>query len=103
MDAKKVCFNCPVRLECLQYALDHDERFGVWGGATERERRRLKRARADRAPARSRPVAAVPTHGTRSTYRKGCRCRFCTSVETEYQRLRYQRRGSGGGAKDGVA
>jgi WhiB family redox-sensing transcriptional regulator len=39
--AKKVCDGCPVRPECLAYALAHDERFGVWGGTTPRERRRL--------------------------------------------------------------
>ncbi|HVT20624.1 MAG TPA: WhiB family transcriptional regulator, partial [Mycobacteriales bacterium] len=33
-----------VRGECLSYALAHDERFGIWGGLSERERRRLKRA-----------------------------------------------------------
>ena len=31
------------RAECLEYALEHDERFGIWGGLSERERRRLKR------------------------------------------------------------
>lgn len=41
-DAKKVCVGCPVRTQCLQWALDHDERYGVWGGLSERERRRLK-------------------------------------------------------------
>lgn len=41
--AKKICLDCPVRTECLQYALDHDERFGIWGGFSERERRRMKR------------------------------------------------------------
>lgn len=41
---KKVCRDCPVRAECLDYALEHDERFGVWGGLSERERRRLKNA-----------------------------------------------------------
>jgi WhiB family redox-sensing transcriptional regulator len=41
-DAKKVCQGCEVRAECLQFAIDHDERFGVWGGLSERERRRLK-------------------------------------------------------------
>jgi WhiB family transcriptional regulator, redox-sensing transcriptional regulator len=40
-DAKKVCQGCEVRVECLAYALEHDERFGVWGGLSERERRRL--------------------------------------------------------------
>lgn len=42
-DAKKICTGCEVRAECLSYALEHDERFGIWGGLSERERRRLKR------------------------------------------------------------
>lgn len=42
-DAKKVCMKCDVREECLEYALENDEEFGVWGGLTRRERRRLKR------------------------------------------------------------
>lgn len=42
-EAKQVCAACPVRAECLEYALTHDERFGIWGGASERERRRMKR------------------------------------------------------------
>lgn len=41
--AKAVCRHCEVRADCLQYALDNDERFGVWGGLSERERRRLKK------------------------------------------------------------
>jgi WhiB family redox-sensing transcriptional regulator len=39
--AKAVCAACPVRPECLAYALERGERFGVWGGMSERERRRL--------------------------------------------------------------
>jgi WhiB family redox-sensing transcriptional regulator len=35
------CRHCPVRTDCLQWALDHDE-HGVWGGMTERQRRQLK-------------------------------------------------------------
>lgn len=42
-EAKKVCTGCEVRAECLEYALAHDERFGIWGGLSERERRKLKR------------------------------------------------------------
>ena len=42
-EAKRVCTGCEVKGECLQYALAHDERFGIWGGLSERERRRLKR------------------------------------------------------------
>ena len=42
-EAKQICNSCEVRAECLEYALGHDERFGIWGGLSERERRRLKR------------------------------------------------------------
>ena len=42
-DAKRICTSCEVRAECLEYALQNDERFGIWGGLSERERRRLKR------------------------------------------------------------
>ncbi len=42
-EAKKICTGCEVRSECLDYALAHDERFGIWGGLSERERRRLKK------------------------------------------------------------
>ena len=45
-EAKKVCRSCDVRAECLEYALARDERFGIWGGLSERERRRLKREQA---------------------------------------------------------
>ncbi len=42
-EAKKVCLGCDVRPECLEYALYNDERFGIWGGLSERERRRVKK------------------------------------------------------------
>ena len=42
-EAKRICGGCDVRAECLDYALAHDERFGIWGGLSERERRRLRR------------------------------------------------------------
>jgi len=42
-EAKRICSGCEVRPECLEYALAHDERFGIWGGLSERERRRLRR------------------------------------------------------------
>ena len=44
-EAKAVCRECPVREPCLEYALTNRERDGVWGGATERERRRMIRQR----------------------------------------------------------
>ena len=43
-EAKRICSGCEVRAECLEYALTNDERFGIWGGLSERERRRLRRA-----------------------------------------------------------
>ena len=43
--AKRVCAACAVRAECLQFALETDEMHGVWGGMSERERRRLKQQR----------------------------------------------------------
>lgn len=48
-EAKRVCASCEVRVECLEYALMHDERFGIWGGLSERERRKLKQLKQPRA------------------------------------------------------
>jgi WhiB family redox-sensing transcriptional regulator len=42
-DAKKICGSCEVRVHCLEYALENDERFGIWGGLSERERRKLRK------------------------------------------------------------
>jgi WhiB family redox-sensing transcriptional regulator len=42
-DAKRICGQCNVKSECLEYALKNDERFGIWGGLSERERRRLRK------------------------------------------------------------
>lgn len=43
-EAKRVCQGCTVRTECLEFALAQDERFGIWGGLSERERRKLRSA-----------------------------------------------------------
>ena len=47
VQAKRVCLACPVRSQCLSYALKHDERFGIWGGLSERERRKLDATAVD--------------------------------------------------------
>lgn len=43
--AKAVCHRCPIRLQCLQTAVEDVERWGIWGGTTEPERRILRRFR----------------------------------------------------------
>jgi WhiB family redox-sensing transcriptional regulator len=45
-EAKEVCRACVVRADCLEYAITNGEKFGIWGGLSERERRRIRRARA---------------------------------------------------------
>jgi WhiB family redox-sensing transcriptional regulator len=43
-EAKRICQSCDVKGSCLEYALINDERYGIWGGLSEQQRRRLKRA-----------------------------------------------------------
>jgi WhiB family redox-sensing transcriptional regulator len=57
-EAKEVCRGCVVRDDCLEYALRNGEKFGIWGGMSERERRRIRR---QRALARSLVVASEPS------------------------------------------
>jgi WhiB family redox-sensing transcriptional regulator len=55
--AKAVCGRCPVRTECLEFALSSAEAFGVWGGTTEDERRLIRRRRRGGRHPRSRQGA----------------------------------------------
>lgn len=59
LEAKRICQSCPVRTECLTAALANQERFGIWGGHSERERRKLTKG-----------IAVVPnlTHGGNRKY-----------------------------------
>ena len=43
--AKAICRACSVQSECLEFAIENSEKFGIWGGLSERERRRIKRQR----------------------------------------------------------
>ena len=43
--AKAICAECQVRQECLEYAIQIGEKFGIWGGMSERERRKIRRER----------------------------------------------------------
>jgi WhiB family redox-sensing transcriptional regulator len=49
--AKAVCRQCPVREDCLEHALVNREHYGIWGGMSERERKRIRRIRARLAQA----------------------------------------------------
>ena len=51
--AQRICRACPVQAECLEYALRHRIEQGVWGGASERERRRILRRRRQADPVSS--------------------------------------------------
>ncbi len=58
--AKAICAGCPVRQECLEFALSHDQAYGIWGGMTpeDRQRDRRRKRRAAAAAAAKRTVAA---------------------------------------------
>lgn len=58
-EAKRICDRCTVREDCLAYAMANEERYGIWGGMSERERRRLRRI------ANARPTPAAPGNGHR--------------------------------------
>jgi WhiB family redox-sensing transcriptional regulator len=56
--ARRICAECPVKSPCLEYALRHGIDHGVWGGTSERERRRIARRRRMAAEAILQPTAA---------------------------------------------
>ena len=58
-EAKEVCRGCIVQEDCLEYALANGEKFGIWGGMSERERRRIRRQRALERQAAARTAEAV--------------------------------------------
>ncbi|MEU8890440.1 WhiB family transcriptional regulator [Streptomyces sp. NPDC048442] len=59
-DAKKVCARCPVRAQCLDWALETRQRTGVWGGTDEKERAKMLRRRETPRP----PTQPVPSSRT---------------------------------------
>ena len=57
--AKTICAGCGVRQECLEFALAHNQNYGIWGGATAEDRQRDRRRRRRTAAAAKRTVAAL--------------------------------------------
>lgn len=64
--AKKTCARCDVREQCLQYALDNDERLGIWGGLGSKERSRIQRG-----------LPAKKEHRRENGHGYNCHCPFC--------------------------
>ncbi len=63
VNAIQICRVCPVKSDCLEYALANNERYGIWGGASERERRKIRRDRKQPPLAKK---AAVKERQTRA-------------------------------------
>ncbi|MBI2051355.1 WhiB family transcriptional regulator [Candidatus Roizmanbacteria bacterium] len=60
--AKAICAECYVKVECLEYALKNNEKFGIWGGLTERERRRIRRSgQIEKLKSSAQVLKKVPT------------------------------------------
>jgi WhiB family redox-sensing transcriptional regulator len=90
--AKRICRQCEVSAQCLGYALANCERYGIWGGLTERERRRLKRGRSLTAnPSIQRVDRRFPVEcGTERGYRRHLAdgeptCGPCRKAHGEYR------------------
>ena len=88
--AKAICNGCPVQVECLDYALTNGIKHGIWGGAPERARRKMRRELGLADPPESNEAA----HGTRVQYAQGCRCSACSRANADYQRRWRERRGA---------
>lgn len=90
--AQQICELCAVRTLCLEYALANDERFGVWGGKTEKARARMRNKRAGQTPD---PEALW--HGSEAGYKRHQRagdtpCEPCRKAAYLANRLRWRGR-----------
>jgi WhiB family transcriptional regulator, redox-sensing transcriptional regulator len=57
--AKTICATCPVREQCLEFALSHDQTYGIWGGTTVEDRQRDRRRRRRAAVAAAKRAVTV--------------------------------------------
>ncbi len=83
-DAKAVCMSCPVRVECLEFALQNVEKFGIWGGISERERRRLRRERGISETRPRPPCGTTAGYSAHKRYREDA-CQACKEALAVYQ------------------
>ena len=67
--AKAICQTCPVIDDCRDHVTYNPERFGIWAGMTEKDRRAYRLENGIKLPAAQ--------HGTRTRYASGCRCLDC--------------------------
>jgi len=98
-EPKSVCGSCTVRAECLDWALEHNEQFGIWGGLSARERAQLKRGQP--LPAQRKcllqecqELVPVAAHGNR---------RFCTRSHGAIHNTRLRQAHAAGLEQDGAA
>ena len=89
--AKRVCYECPVQQECLDYALISIERHGVWGGTSEKQRRTMRQQMAPRCEL-CRDLATTTARGTYSHYCARCRISTLQKQRTEYNEAKTNRR-----------
>lgn len=81
-DAKAICADCEVQPECLQWAIDNREPYGVWGGLTATERRKLR-------PPKPRPMEHGTANGYNSHYERGEKpCDACRAAYYAAQKRR---------------
>lgn len=78
-EAKAICRRCPVRADCLAFAVDHGIAFGIWGGLSERQRRRLGTQHLDSAPGPRLCVKRLHPL-TRENVTPDGRCRECRNA-----------------------
>jgi len=91
-EAKAVCAGCPVRTQCLQFALSSPERHGVFGGLDDRERRNMKPARTG-PPLCGNGLHVMTAENTYTEPGAGPRCRACKTAtrRRREQEAKYER------------
>lgn len=93
--ARKICAECPVRTPCLEYALEHAIQYGIWGGLSTKQRRKIRHARnAIMGNTRKNHGTCLhpdrKTCGTPSGYTSGCRGDPCFEAMSAYHKQHYQ-------------